>query len=199
MSISHELRVRADHESNDDSAKASDAASNEIPVYSPKMPMLTKQGFLDLSAIEYLVNPDKALDYLRKAVTEHGIWKELGEMPRSVLPNNSLPKVSKIKASAVEDGNDKREEVQATKLAPPALPMRNVVAKPKTPGMKDEFDDIDLEKRTASEPVSVKEASDKSADKTMDKEPVVKSVEVENEKDSDDDFEDSIVMMFEKN
>jgi hypothetical protein len=195
MSISHELRVRADHDSSD-SAESKDAAAPEIQVYSPKMPMLTKQGFLDLSAIEYLVNPDKALDYLRKAVTEYGIWKELGEIPRTVLPNNSLPKALKIKDNVGQEGSSELEEVKKTQLGPPPLPVRNVVAKPKTPGMKDEFDDVDLEKKTTHGPESENVGSESSADKANDKEPVVKSVEVGSEYDGE---EDSVVMMFEKN
>ena len=61
--------------------------------FNANMPMISRQGFMDVCAIEYLRDPDSAHEYLRKAVGEYGVWKELGDMPRSVLPEKSIPKI----------------------------------------------------------------------------------------------------------
>jgi hypothetical protein len=62
--------------------------------FSANMPMLSRQGFIDLSALEYLRDPEAGYKHLRHGVEVLGIWKELGvPMPRSVLPEMSIPKV----------------------------------------------------------------------------------------------------------
>jgi hypothetical protein len=62
--------------------------------FSANMPMLSRQGFIDLSALEYLRDPEAGHRHLKHGVEVLGIWKELGiPMPRSVLPEMSIPKV----------------------------------------------------------------------------------------------------------
>jgi hypothetical protein len=62
--------------------------------FSANMPMLSRQGFIDLSALEYLRDPEAGYGHLKRGVEVLGIWKELGiPMPRSVLPEMSIPKV----------------------------------------------------------------------------------------------------------
>jgi hypothetical protein len=62
--------------------------------FSANMPMLSRQGFIDLSALEYLRDPEAGYRHLKHGVEVLGIWKELGiPMPRSVLPEMSIPKV----------------------------------------------------------------------------------------------------------
>lgn len=56
--------------------------------------MLSRQGFIDLSALEYLRDPETGYKHLRHGVEVLGIWRELGiPMPRTVLPEMSIPKV----------------------------------------------------------------------------------------------------------
>ncbi|PVH78901.1 hypothetical protein DL98DRAFT_655779 [Cadophora sp. DSE1049] len=61
--------------------------------FNANMPMISRQGFIDVCAIEYLKDPDSAYRYLGKAVREYGVWRELGEVPREVLPEKSIPKL----------------------------------------------------------------------------------------------------------
>lgn len=55
--------------------------------FSANMPMLQRQGFIDLGAIEYLREPTRGHRCLVIVVESYGIWSELGEMPRGVLPS----------------------------------------------------------------------------------------------------------------
>jgi len=59
------------------------------------MPMISRQGFIDVSALEYLGNPDRAYVCVRQAMNEYGIWRELGKMPRQMLPENPFVKEAK--------------------------------------------------------------------------------------------------------
>jgi hypothetical protein len=207
MSISHELRVRLGDDSNDEPGKLQETSqSGEVAIdgnlsYNPKMPMLTRQGFLDLSAIEYLVNPTKALDYLRKAIEEYGIWKELGEMPKSVLPNNSLPKASRFKAKEAPEGSNEIEEVKETQLGiPPPLPKRTHIENQSadTTIAKDVFDEVDLkEKECAMKRDPLVEGGEAQVKDTIDEERAVRSAQVGDERNRDDP-DDNVVMVFEK-
>lgn len=58
--------------------------------FKPNMPMLSRQGFIDLMNIEYHKDIDQAHEYLKRAIKAYGIWKELGEMPRDILPDQSM-------------------------------------------------------------------------------------------------------------
>lgn len=96
--------------------------------FGANMPILSRQGFIDLSAIEYLVSPTKGHEYLQKAIAEYGIWKQLGELPRAMLPDNSLPKASQIKSKAtdaeVKEAGKEEEKEKAISAMPPPLPTR---------------------------------------------------------------------------
>jgi hypothetical protein len=71
------------------------------------MSMLSRQGFIDLSVIEYLRDPEAGYQHLKHGTEALGIWKKLGiTMPRSVLPEASIPKVLR------NDLDDVREEVE---------------------------------------------------------------------------------------
>ncbi|KAE9372991.1 hypothetical protein N431DRAFT_465307 [Stipitochalara longipes BDJ] len=56
--------------------------------FGANMPMLSRQGFIDLAKREYLGDPEVGWVYLKRVRDEYGIWNELGEMPRSVLPES---------------------------------------------------------------------------------------------------------------
>jgi len=86
--------------------------------FNANMPMISRQGFIDVCAIEYLKDPSSAHEYLRKAVGEYGVWKELVEMPRDVLPEKSIPKVLRkdIETPVVElEDHSHAESVEARK------------------------------------------------------------------------------------
>lgn len=54
----------------------------------PGMPSLTRQGFIDLQAIEILSEPDQAVDRLNRVLAHYGIWQTWGPLPRSILPTH---------------------------------------------------------------------------------------------------------------
>lgn len=52
--------------------------------------MLSRAGFIAIGAFETLANPDRAYSHLRLAMNEYGVWRELGKMPRNVLPERKV-------------------------------------------------------------------------------------------------------------
>ncbi|KAG9232617.1 hypothetical protein BJ875DRAFT_466276 [Amylocarpus encephaloides] len=105
------------------------------------MPMLSRQSFIDLSAIEYLVSPTKAHEYLQKALSEYGVWTDLGELPRNVLPKISLHKASQIKYTA-----PKKDESEDKETGGLTLPIRLNGGAKKVQALmeKEEFHEVDL-------------------------------------------------------
>ncbi|KAI1000120.1 hypothetical protein K3495_g8076 [Podosphaera aphanis] len=65
------------------------------------MPLLSRQGFIDICTFEYLKDPAIAHQYLMNALQELGVWKELGDLPRSVLP--SSPRIPSFQSSRETD------------------------------------------------------------------------------------------------
>lgn len=61
------------------------------------MPLLSRQGFIDICAFEYLKDPAMAHQYLMNVLQELGVWKELGDLPRSVLP--AYPRIPSFSTS----------------------------------------------------------------------------------------------------
>ncbi|OBT97061.1 hypothetical protein VE01_04776 [Pseudogymnoascus verrucosus] len=51
-----------------------------------QMPLLTRRGFIDHCANEFLYYPNDGFNCVTKAARHYGIWRELGEMPRNVFP-----------------------------------------------------------------------------------------------------------------
>ncbi|RKF58048.1 hypothetical protein GcC1_185029 [Golovinomyces cichoracearum] len=86
-SISHILIVRPAEPKKTKaySKKLSNSAINE------KMPLLLRQGFIDICAYDYLKDPSLAYQYLINVLQELKVWKELGDLPRSTLPTS--PKI----------------------------------------------------------------------------------------------------------
>ncbi|PBP26276.1 hypothetical protein BUE80_DR002800 [Diplocarpon rosae] len=74
--------------------------------FSVNMPMISRQCFIDVCAVEYLKDPERAYGWLRNAVTAYGIWEGLGKMPRGVLPETKIPRglQSETKTERVEAG-----------------------------------------------------------------------------------------------
>lgn len=100
LGISHTLMTRPKEPVSNTSSEPPKspvaARLRDSMTFSANMPMLSRQGFIDLSAIEYLVNPAQGYAYLKRAVEEYGVWKELGEMPRDCLPDSGMPKISQV-------------------------------------------------------------------------------------------------------
>jgi hypothetical protein len=69
------------------------------------MPMLSRQGFIDLGKREYLRNSDVGYTYLKRVVSEYEIWGELGEIPRSALPARGAGEANEERASLPSPGS----------------------------------------------------------------------------------------------
>ncbi|TQS35764.1 hypothetical protein Golomagni_03805 [Golovinomyces magnicellulatus] len=83
-SISHILIARPTEpiETKAYSKKLSNSAISE------NMPLLSRQGFIDICAHDYLKDPSLAYQYLINVLQELKVWKELGDLPRSTLPRS---------------------------------------------------------------------------------------------------------------
>lgn len=66
------------------------AIFNSIPtgksISGNQMPLLTRRGFIDSCANELLYYPNAGFSGVAKAARHYGIWRELGDMPRNVMP-----------------------------------------------------------------------------------------------------------------
>lgn len=51
-----------------------------------QMPLLTRRGFIDSCANEFLYYPNAGFSCVTKAARHYGIWRELGDMPRNIMP-----------------------------------------------------------------------------------------------------------------
>ncbi|KAH7354663.1 hypothetical protein BKA65DRAFT_394945, partial [Rhexocercosporidium sp. MPI-PUGE-AT-0058] len=85
LSISHNLSVRVRDPSDSSDEEPQSAVEGKIRNslrFNANMPMISRQGFIDVCAVKYLKDPTKAHGYLGKVVKEYGIWEELGDIPR---------------------------------------------------------------------------------------------------------------------
>ncbi|KAL2070956.1 hypothetical protein VTL71DRAFT_13982 [Oculimacula yallundae] len=123
LSISHTLkfRPREAESSDEDPHSAAEGKIRSSIRFNPNMPMLSRQGFIDVCAIEYLKEPNKGHEYLRKVVKAFGIWEELGDLPREVLPERSIPNPVEIDTKAldvkVSDHESQGKEEQLTETS----------------------------------------------------------------------------------
>lgn len=91
--ISHILNVRLKTFTDEDSDEPTSAVEMRIRKsisFKPNMPMLSRQGFIDLMNIEYHKDLDRAHEFINRAIKAYEIWSGLGEMPRNVLPEQGL-------------------------------------------------------------------------------------------------------------
>ncbi|KAE8445918.1 hypothetical protein EG329_012697 [Mollisiaceae sp. DMI_Dod_QoI] len=113
--ISHKLNVRTktpiSQASGEEPTSAVEKRIRQSISFKPNMPMLSRQGFIDLTAIEYLKDPDKAYQYLLRAIQEYRIWKGLGEPPRAIFPDHALPEDLQFNASGAGEAEEGVEEV----------------------------------------------------------------------------------------
>lgn len=124
--ISHTLRVRSKTPTSP-KKEVTSAVGRRIRQsisFKPNMPLLSKQGFVDLMKIEYCKDFDLAYQYLRRAIQAYGIWTELGEMPRSVFPE-LLSTVGKPQGETLEEKFDQgSDEIEESYMTPPSSPTR---------------------------------------------------------------------------
>jgi hypothetical protein len=92
LDISHTLATRHkpslshDQDNMEEPTSAVEERIKESMRFGANMPMLSRQGFIDLGKRDYLRDPDVGYEYLKRVVGEYEIWGELGEVPRNMLP-----------------------------------------------------------------------------------------------------------------
>ncbi|CZT45774.1 uncharacterized protein RSE6_06120 [Rhynchosporium secalis] len=94
--ISHVLKFRLRTPSASPNAEPQSAVRRKIRnslQFDANMPMISRQGFIDVCKVEYMKDPDMGHEYLGRVIKEYGIWKELGDVPREVLPEKSDSKL----------------------------------------------------------------------------------------------------------
>jgi hypothetical protein len=94
--------------------------------FGANMPMLSRQGFIDLGKREYLRDPDVGYKYLKRVVREYGIWVELGEIRRNMFP-----------ASGVGEEEEEEEEDR-----PPLPPRGTSLSRMKVDGEEKEVEKL---------------------------------------------------------
>lgn len=123
----------ADAFSNLFSSKSKATKSKPI-VTGATMPCMTRKGFLDLMALEILLDPGKGWIYLKSGMRRFNIWPEYDEMPRQVLPeivptfvmersNNALQQI------AYQNDVATRQETLANEMARLEAQNRRLVRK----------------------------------------------------------------------
>lgn len=56
------------------------------PMSNGLMPMLSLRGFIDITVVEVLGEPNIGWQRLNNVKNAYGVWPELGDIPRSMLP-----------------------------------------------------------------------------------------------------------------
>jgi hypothetical protein len=84
------------------------------PLSGGLMPMLTRQGFIDICTVEFLYDPNRGWAYAKAASRRYAIWREWGEVPRSVLPEVAPPElVNRAKLAQVQAQARAQETIDA--------------------------------------------------------------------------------------
>ncbi|KAJ8061449.1 hypothetical protein OCU04_009267 [Sclerotinia nivalis] len=111
--ISHTLSVR--HASNLPPPSPSPTAGERIRrsiSLGANMPMLSRQGFIDVMGMEMLRDPDEGHKRLSGVVSDYAVWKELGEMPRSCFLERRVEKGGRGKRKSLLEMSEEKEEVE---------------------------------------------------------------------------------------
>ncbi|APA13411.1 hypothetical protein sscle_11g081810 [Sclerotinia sclerotiorum 1980 UF-70] len=111
--ISHTLSVR--HASNLPPPSPSPTAGERIRrsiSLGANMPMLSRQGFIDVMGMEMLRDPDEGHKRLSGVVSDYAIWKELGAVPRSCFLERKVEKGGRGKRKSLLEMSEEKEEVE---------------------------------------------------------------------------------------
>lgn len=82
-----------------------------------QMPLLTRRGFIDIIASDFLYYPNAGFGCYTKAARHYGIWRELGDMPRNVMPAVAPQElIDRVKLVNIE-ATRRAEELLASKTA----------------------------------------------------------------------------------
>ncbi|KAI9734070.1 MAG: hypothetical protein M1818_007008 [Claussenomyces sp. TS43310] len=94
---------------------------SDIPVSGGYMPMLTRQGFIDITVVETLYNPSLGWQRLNRIARHYGIWREMGDIPRTALPEGPPQELVDRVARIAEYSKRKVQEQLDAKIVEHAL------------------------------------------------------------------------------
>ncbi|KAM0157464.1 hypothetical protein ACHAQE_005936 [Botrytis cinerea] len=109
--ISHTLSVR--HASNLPPPSPSPTAGERIRrsiSLGANMPMLSRQGFIDVMGMEMLQDPDEGHRRLEGVVRDYAIWKPLGDVPRECFLDGKIE--GRGKRRSLLEMSEEKEEVE---------------------------------------------------------------------------------------
>jgi len=81
------------------------------PPASGGMPLLTRSGFLDITTIEMLGEPSTAWRNFNRIARHYNIWREWGDCPREMFPDETPKPVRERITRATAVGKRRAEEV----------------------------------------------------------------------------------------
>ncbi|ELR09458.1 hypothetical protein GMDG_04018 [Pseudogymnoascus destructans 20631-21] len=91
-------------------SKIFDSVPTGSSISGNQMPLLTRRGFMDSCANEFLYYPNDGFSCVTKAARHYGIWRELGDVPRNVFPavapKELLDRVKMINIEATRKAED---------------------------------------------------------------------------------------------
>jgi len=126
FSIDHQVAPRHNATPNQDFKKwtaglrgmLGDVLPGALPPFSGgMMPMLTRQGFVDICTIEFLHDPARGWTYAKAASRRYAVWREWGEVPRSALPDVAPPElVNRTKLMQLQAQARAQETLDATRV-----------------------------------------------------------------------------------
>ncbi|RDW60030.1 hypothetical protein BP5796_11636 [Coleophoma crateriformis] len=185
MKVSHELNIRSKIFTPSETAAERPASATEQRIkdsmtFSANMPMLSRQGFIDLSAMQYLKDPSKGHEELAKAVSTYGIWKDLCEMPRSVLPESKDDKDTVEEKPEAKAESKAGEEFEEQDLY--GADETKVTAKVDTAPAKEEAEKKDT---VEEEKVVVEPAATEKGDEVETSEAAAETVEADSKSEED--------------
>ena len=87
------------------------------PPASGGMPLLTRSGFIDITTVEMLGDPSPAWQKFNRIARHYNIWREWGDCPREMFPNETPRPVSERIARATAVCNRQAQNLlEATRV-----------------------------------------------------------------------------------
>jgi hypothetical protein len=94
LNVPHILATRhkawSPHERLEEPTSAAEGRIKESMRFIANMPMLSRQGFINLGSRDYLRDASQGFVYLGRAILQYGIWSKLGPIPGICCPGAPL-------------------------------------------------------------------------------------------------------------
>jgi len=89
------------------------SSASLTPLSGGQMPCLTRKGFVDICTLEMLADPSLGWRYINLALKHYHIWRQWGDYPRSMLPEEApkqvLDRITKVTALGQRRANERLE------------------------------------------------------------------------------------------